>query len=80
MSLGNDVVAEADCHLAAPETLSKLARPRRCPLPSLELQLTRFDDPVKNQATRRERQQLVQSARAVAFFGRPFTDSLMQQL
>jgi hypothetical protein len=65
---------------AAPESLSKFARPRRCPLPSIEVPLTRFDDPIKNQATRRERQQLVLSARAVAFFGTAFPDSLVQQL
>jgi hypothetical protein len=58
--------------LAAPETLSKLARPRRCPLPPLEVNLTRFDDPVKNQTTRDERARLIVSARAIAFFGRPF--------
>jgi hypothetical protein len=63
---------------AAPESLSKLARPRRCPLPPLEVHLTRFDDPEKNQATRDDRRRLIVTARAIAYFGIPL--ELVQQL
>lgn len=56
--------------VAAPETTSKLSRPRRCPLPGLEAG-TRFDDPVKSFWTRRERYRLVATARAIAYFDCP---------
>jgi hypothetical protein len=52
--------------IAAPETLSKLARPRACPLPPLEVEGTRFDDPEK--ARRRDRTRLIVTARAIAYF------------
>jgi hypothetical protein len=63
---------------AAPESLTKLARPRRCPLPPLEVGNARFEDPQKNQAIRDERNRLVATARAIAFFGTPL--ELVQQL
>jgi len=63
---------------AAPETLSKLARPRRCPIPPVEVGNARFDDPIKGLTARRERRQLVVSARTIAFFDIPL--ELMQQL
>lgn len=63
---------------AAPEALQKLARPRRCPIPPLEVELTHFDDPEKNQTVRAERWRLVMSARAIAYFGR--ATELVQQL
>jgi hypothetical protein len=53
---------------AAPEALSKLARPRPCPLPPLEVELTRFDDPEKTATKRKERMRLIVSARAIAYF------------
>jgi hypothetical protein len=63
---------------AAPESLTKLARPRRCPLPPLEVGNARFDDPEQNQTLRNHRMQLVATARAIAFFGTPL--DLVQQL
>jgi hypothetical protein len=63
---------------AAPEALVKLARPRRCPLPPLEVELTHFDDPEKSQSKRDERMRLVVSARAIAYFGH--STELVQQL
>jgi hypothetical protein len=63
---------------AAPEFIEKLARPRRCPLPPLEVGNARFDDPEVSSTKRRERTQLVATARAIAFFGRPI--DLVQQL
>jgi hypothetical protein len=63
---------------AAPEAIEKLARPRRCPLPPLEVELTHFDDPEKNQAKRDARIRLLVSARAIAYFGRAV--ELVQQL
>ena len=64
--------------VAAPEALAKLARPRRCPLPPLEVELTRFDDPEKSRSKREERMQLIVSARAIAYFDAPI--ELVQQL
>lgn len=63
---------------AAPESLAKLARPRRCPLAPLELGFTRFDDPEKTSTKRRERRQLVVTASAIAYFDMPL--ELVQQL
>lgn len=64
--------------VAAPESLSKLARPRRCPIPPIEVGNARFDDPVKSQTKRRERSLLIASARTIAFFDRPL--EILQQL
>jgi len=63
---------------AAPEVLSKLVRPRRCPIPPVEVGNARFDDPIKGLTARQERRQLVVSARTIAFFDMPL--ELMQQL
>ena len=63
---------------AAPETVSKLARPRPCPLPRIEVECTHFDDPEKTYAKRAERRQLLASARAIAFFNAPL--ELVQQI
>lgn len=65
-------------YAAAPEAISKLARPRRCPLPPLEVEFTHFDDPQKSESTRKERMRLIVSARAIAYFDRPL--DLVQQL
>lgn len=62
---------------AAPESLTKLARPRRCPLPALEVN-ARYDDPEKSLTKRKERRQLIITARTIAFFGTPF--EMVQQL
>jgi hypothetical protein len=64
--------------VAAPEALEKLARPRPCPLPPLEVGNSRFDDPIKGMSTRRDRGRLVATARAIAYFGTPL--ELVQQL
>lgn len=56
---------------AAPETVSKLARPRPCPIPPLEVGNARFDDPEKTYTKRKERMQLIVSARAIAYFDVP---------
>jgi hypothetical protein len=63
---------------AAPESLEKLARPRACPLPRLEVELTRFDDPEKRRYVREERNRLVITARAIAYFGCPL--EIVQQI
>jgi hypothetical protein len=65
-------------YAAAPEAISKLARPRRCPLPPLEVECTHFDDPQASETTRRERMRLILSARAIAYFDTPL--DLVQQL
>lgn len=57
--------------VAAPESVEKLARPRPCPLPPAEIGFTRFDDPEKTLTKRLERNRLLVSARAIAYFGRP---------
>jgi hypothetical protein len=64
--------------VAAPETISKLGRPRPSPLPPLEAGGTVFDDPVTSYSTRQERARLVVSARATAWFGVPL--EVVQQL
>lgn len=64
--------------VAAPEALSKLARPRPCPLPPIEVGNNRFDEPRMTLTKRRERVRLIVSARAIAFFGAPL--ELVQQL
>ena len=56
---------------AAPESLSKLARPRPCPLAPIEVGNARFDDPEKTYMKRKERMQLIVSARAIAYFNTP---------
>ena len=64
--------------VAAPEKVEKLARPRACPLPPLEVGNARFDDPEKTYSKRKERTRLIVSARAIAYFDAPI--EMVQQL
>lgn len=64
--------------VASPEFVAKLARPRPCPLPPVEVGNARFDDPEKTYSKRKERTRLIVSARAIAYFDAPI--EMVQQL